>query len=54
MRNRDQAITYGIATACIVALLLLIVIGPSGGALSVSIGIGLLVSIGSFLYLSRH
>ena len=54
MSDRQSAMTYGVAVASAVALVLLVVDEPSARNLFIAIGAGLAVGLGSWFYLVRH
>lgn len=54
MTDRQAALTYGALAACIVALTLLIVDYPSDRNLLLALAAGLIVGIGSYLYLRNR
>lgn len=54
MTDRQAALTYGFAAACLVALVLLVLDYPSDRNLITAIVTGLLVGGGSFLYLRNR
>jgi len=54
MTDRQAALAYGVAAACAVALVLLVTASPSGRNLLLAILAGLVVGIGSWLWLARH
>lgn len=51
MTDRQAALTYGVLTACVVALVLLILDYPSDRNLLMAIAAGLLAGFGSYYHL---
>jgi hypothetical protein len=51
MSDRQAALVYGVLAACVVSLALLIMDYPSDRNLLLAIGAGLVVGVGSWLWL---